>query len=94
MIFELCDKGGIMPEINQRCGVTPLSMEDCRNYFTQLIYGIEYLHTNDIAHRDIKPDNLMLSFENVLKIVDFGVSEIFTKDNQKFGKIAGYSFVI
>jgi [calcium/calmodulin-dependent protein kinase] kinase len=31
------------------------------------------------VHRDIKPDNLLLTEDNVLKIVDFGVSEMFEK---------------
>jgi [calcium/calmodulin-dependent protein kinase] kinase len=35
------------------------------------------------VHRDIKPDNLLLNADHVLKIVDFGVSEMFTKDNDR-----------
>jgi len=40
------------------------------------------VHAQGIVHRDIKPDNLLLSADNVLKIVDFGVSEIFDKHSQ------------
>jgi serine/threonine protein kinase len=47
------------------------------------------VHANDIAHRDIKPDNLLISQDNVLKIVDFGVSEIFVKGNDRLKKSAG-----
>jgi len=35
------------------------------------------VHSNNIAHRDIKPDNILLSEEFVPKICDFGSSENF-----------------
>ena len=41
------------------------------------------MHAQGIVHRDIKPDNLLLNADQVLKIVDFGVSEIFTKDDDR-----------
>lgn len=45
-------------------------------YFKQLIMGLEYIHSIGIIHKDIKPQNLMVTEENVLKIADFGVAEI------------------
>jgi serine/threonine protein kinase len=38
------------------------------------------VHAQGIVHRDIKPDNLLLTSDDVLKIVDFGVSEMFEKN--------------
>jgi len=48
------------------------------------------VHAQGVIHRDIKPDNLLLSDDEVLKIVDFGVSEMFGKsDNMRVSKSAG-----
>jgi serine/threonine protein kinase len=45
-----------------------------RKYFRQLIIGVSYLHSVGVAHRDIKPDNLLIGCDGQLKIADFGLS--------------------
>ena len=40
------------------------------------------MHAQGIIHRDIKPDNCLINNDDVLKIVDFGVSEMFEKESQ------------
>ncbi len=40
------------------------------------------MHAQGVVHRDIKPDNLLLTEDDVLKIVDFGVSEMFEKQSE------------
>jgi [calcium/calmodulin-dependent protein kinase] kinase len=48
------------------------------------------VHSQGVVHRDIKPDNLLLTEDDVLKIVDFGVSEMFQKsDDMRTSKSAG-----
>lgn len=43
-----------------------------------LIYvGLEYLHQNWILHRDLKPNNLLINREGILKIGDFGLAKAF-----------------
>ena len=48
------------------------------------------MHAQNIIHRDIKPDNLLITEDDVLKIGDFGVSEIFERaDGMRTSKTAG-----
>jgi serine/threonine protein kinase len=73
LVFEYVEKG---PIINIPTD-TPLSEDEAWKYFRQLIKGIEYLHFNKIIHRDIKPSNLLLTEDNLVKLVDFNISNEF-----------------
>ena len=53
----------------------------CR-FFHQIIDGVEYLHKHRIVHRDLKPENLLLDKYNNIKIVDFGLSNLYNKGEQ------------
>lgn len=81
MVLEMCEKGVVM-KIDLDQPASPYNGESCRTWFRDLILGIEYLHAQGIIHRDIKPDNLLLTKDDVLKIVDFGVSEMFEKSEK------------
>lgn len=50
-----------------------------RRYFCQLVDGLEYLHSQGIVHKDIKPGNLLLTTGGTLKISDLGVAEVGTQ---------------
>lgn len=46
----------------------------CRHFAKQLLKGIDFLHCNNIIHRDIKPQNILVNEDQTLKIADFGLS--------------------
>ncbi|KAG9199330.1 hypothetical protein G6514_008586 [Epicoccum nigrum] len=89
MVMEMCKKGVVM-QVGLEERADPYSEEQCRCWLRDMVLGLEYLHAQGIIHRDIKPDNCLITEDDVLKIVDFGVSEMFDKDGEmKTAKSAG-----
>jgi len=54
----------------------PKSEIIARTYFHQLLEGLEFLHNQEITHTDIKPENLLIGEDFVLKIIDFERAKI------------------
>ncbi|KAJ4309875.1 hypothetical protein N0V94_008721, partial [Neodidymelliopsis sp. IMI 364377] len=89
MVMEMCKKGVVM-QVGLDDRADPYTEEQSRCWLRDMILGLEYLHAQGIIHRDIKPDNCLITDDDVLKIVDFGVSEMFDKDGEmKTAKSAG-----
>ena len=49
-------------------------------YFQELVAAIHYIHSLGICHRDLKPENLLCDYDESLKMVDFGLSNMCEKD--------------
>lgn len=73
-VMEYCS-GGDLNTLIITSGHLEAPEADC--YFKQLMYGVNYLHEMGVAHRDLKPDNLLLTTHGAVKITDFGHAECF-----------------
>ncbi|XP_022764819.1 serine/threonine-protein kinase GRIK2-like [Durio zibethinus] len=60
-----------------------------RRYFKDIIAGLIYLHSHNIVHGDIKPENLLLTKGGSVKIGDFSVSQAFEDDNDELWRCPG-----
>ena len=78
IIMEFCEKGELFNHIVEE---QKLEEDEAAYFYYQLINGLECIHYNGVVHRDLKPENLLISKENILKIIDFGLSNYFSKEN-------------
>ncbi|XP_037533791.1 calcium/calmodulin-dependent protein kinase kinase 1b [Nematolebias whitei] len=85
MAFELMTKGPVVEVPTDE----PLTEDQARFYFRDVVLGMEYLHYHRIIHRDVKPSNLLLGDDGHVKIADFGVSNEFEGTDALLSSSAG-----
>ena len=77
IIMEYCEGKDMMDFILSKQHLSEL---ESLKFFQQLINALFYLHSQNIAHRDVKIDNMLLDKNKDLKLVDFGLSTKYSDD--------------
>ena len=77
IVMEYCENGELFNYIVDR---QKLDEDEASYFFYQLINGLDYIHHKNIVHRDLKPENLLLGKGNILKIIDFGLSNYYDEE--------------
>jgi len=60
-----------------------------RNIIGQLLDALAYSHSQGVVHRDIKPGNLLVTAESVIKVTDFGIARIEASSVTQHGHMLG-----
>ncbi|MBI3207571.1 MAG: serine/threonine-protein kinase [Candidatus Solibacter usitatus] len=63
------------PTLTARINQGAMTIDDAMPILKQLVDGIEAAHEKNIYHRDLKPDNIKITPEGVVKILDFGLAK-------------------
>ncbi|PPD91795.1 hypothetical protein GOBAR_DD11261 [Gossypium barbadense] len=73
LVMELASGGELFSKVLRRGRLTESA---ARRYFSQLVSALHFCHLNGVAHRDVKPQNLLLDQSGNLKVSDFGLSAL------------------
>ncbi|XP_060517415.1 serine/threonine-protein kinase polo [Cylas formicarius] len=86
IVLELCKKRSMMELHKRRKALTE---PETRFYMRQIIEGVQYLHHQQIIHRDLKLGNLFLDDELHVKIGDFGLAAKIEYDGERKKTLCG-----
>jgi serine/threonine protein kinase len=83
LVMDFCNGGTVGDKIGKLTNESQV-----KEIVTQILDGMLYLQNKNILHRDIKPANILLTDDNIIKIIDFGFSSDL-KDNDMYSTICG-----
>ncbi|RKO90181.1 kinase-like domain-containing protein, partial [Blyttiomyces helicus] len=79
MFFEYVNGGQMLDYIISH---GKLKEKNARKFMRQIVSAIEYCHANSVVHRDLKIENILIDKSGSIKIVDFGLSNIYSPTSQ------------
>eukprot|EP00253_Pinus_taeda_P035211 PITA_35211 len=97
LVMEMCSGGDLFDRIS-RNNIVPFSEEEAATILQKLMEAISYCHSMGIAHRDIKPDNILLvdnsNFLDQIKLADFGQASFFSPGQGSMQGIVGTPYYV
>ena len=75
IVTTFCEGGDIYNKIQNQKGEY-FNEDQILNWFVQILLGLDYIHKNNIIHRDIKPQNIFIKKKHIICIGDFGIAKI------------------
>ena len=79
IIMEYINGGNLFNFVKKR---RKLSEKTAKFLFRQIILGIKHIHSQNIVHRDIKLENIIIDLNNNVKICDFGIGKVISSADE------------
>ncbi|KAA6400914.1 MAG: putative Serine/Threonine kinase domain protein [Streblomastix strix] len=94
IVTEYCKKGDLRNYIQELQKIPEIErIERVWELFAQIVLGLNFIHSNNVIHRDIKPDNVFIMEDGTARIGDFGLSRIL-EDKDYIAKIQGTKYYL
>ncbi|XP_046860205.1 serine/threonine-protein kinase 35-like [Xenia sp. Carnegie-2017] len=77
LLLEYAGGGNLNDRLNRRS-----SVKKRLTWMKKIIEAVEFLHDNNIMHRDLKPQNLLLTSRDAIKLADFGLAQHFANRDE------------
>ncbi|XP_058664031.1 uncharacterized protein LOC131559631, partial [Ammospiza caudacuta] len=85
LVIEYMDGGVLSDIVSQTC----LSEDEMAAISRECLQGLDFLHANDVIHRDVKSDNILLRTDGSVKLADFGLATQLTPEQSRRCSVTG-----
>ena len=86
IVMELIEGVTLMQYMQKRGA---LGWKEALHFSVQIARALEHAHSKGIVHRDIKPQNVMILRDGTIKVADFGIAALETRQEQRSDQTVG-----
>ena len=93
IIMEYGEGGDLSKKIQeQKSKNLPFEENQILDWFIEICEAVRYIHEKNIIHRNLQPNNILLTKNNQIKLADFGIAKILDNEQQAIVKIENDSY--